>query len=77
MCDGGGKPAARLASEEMGSSRWDVSCRCLPIEYQRQCETHAEARPANDPAQFVPVRAGVCGVAFSRGRMRLSQERML
>lgn len=76
-CDAGGElPAARAAAEVKSDAR-HVRRGCLAVEHERQDPAHAEAGRADRPAQFVPLRAGVCGVALSRRRMRLSHELML
>lgn len=75
--DVGGELPAACAAAEVRSNVRHVGRRSLAVEHERQDPAHAEARPADYPAQFVPLRAGVCGVALSRRRMRLSHELML
>lgn len=76
-CDYGGElPAARASADVLSDVR-HVRRRCLAVERERQDPAHPVARPADYPAQFVPLRAGVCGVALSRRRMRLSHELVL
>jgi hypothetical protein len=77
FCDAGGELAAALASEEVESDVRHVSCRRLTVKCERDRPAHEKARPAGNRAQLVPLCAGVCGVALSRRRMRLSHERML
>jgi hypothetical protein len=75
--DDGGELLAARASAEVISDVRHVRRRCLAVEHERQDPAHPVARPADYPAQLVPLRAGVCGVALSRRRMRLSHELML
>ena len=77
FCDNGGELPAALASEEVGGDVGHVSCRRLTVKCEGHRPANPKARPADCRAQLVPVRAGVCGVALSRRRMRLSHERKL
>jgi hypothetical protein len=72
--NGGGELPAPPAPEDVRSDVCHVGCRYLAVEHERQGLANAEARPA-DPGQLVRVRAGVCGVAPSLRRMRLSHDR--
>ena len=65
------------APEDVRGAACRVCCRCFAVEHERQRPASPKTRHAGRPDQLVPERAGVCGVAPSVRRLRLSQRRTL